>query len=294
MKIGILIFSHPEADSHAQADRFEKAGRELGIDIVRIHEPLLTIKNSDQKILIKCDGRPEMSILDFDSVICRPNFIEEPSLHQFTIQAFINSGVRVINGNISAAKNKLDQHIRLTEVGVPMPRWAIAHTPENLLATAKSIGFPVVCKVAFGTHGKGVFFAPTQETFLPIVDYLAVRDGNPVIIEEYIETDRRDLRVFVLNGRILAAMERVAKPGDIRANTSIGGTGTHVELSPDETALAIRAAHTFNLEICGVDILRSPRGPLVIEVNANPGFKELERVTGIDIAKAILTSVIHQ
>ncbi len=282
MRIGILIFSHPEADSHAQADRFEQAGRELGVEIIRIHEPLLTItKNGpDQK--------------DFDVIICRPNFIEEPSLHQFTIQAFINSGVRVINGNILTAKNKLDQHIRLAEAGIAMPRWTIAHQPNDLLCAATTIGFPIICKVAFGTHGVGVFYAPSIETFLPIVDYLSVRDGNPVIVEEFIVTGSppRDLRILVLNGKVLAAMERVAKPSDVRANASIGGTGRPVTLTDQEIDIAIRTAQAFALDIAGVDILRSSRGPLVIEVNANPGFKELERVTGIDIAKKILESVI--
>jgi len=277
MKIGILIFSYPKDDQHAQADRFEEAGRELGIEVVRVHEPMLTITKEGP------------GLRDFDVLICRPNFIEEPSLHQFTIKSFLHAGIRVVNGGVLAPKNKLDQHVRLAEVGVAMPRWAIAHTPDRILAAAQEIGFPVILKVAFGTHGKGIFYAPNAETLLPIADYLAVRDGNPVIVEEFVaEAHRRDLRVFVLGGNVIAAMERSAKEGDVRANASIGGTGHPVILTDEEQRTAIAAAKAFDLEIAGVDILRSNRGPLVMEINANPGFKELERVTGTNVARAIL------
>jgi len=277
MRIGILIFSTPKRDEHAQADRFEEAGRELGVEVVRVHEPTLTITKDGP------DAR------DVDLLVCRPNFVEEPSLHQFTIKSFVDAGIRVINAGILGPKNKLDQHVRLAEANVEMPRWAIAHTPDRILAAAQTIGFPVVLKVAFGTHGKGVFYAPNIETLLPIADYLAVRDGNPVIVEECVtEANRRDLRAFVLGGQVIAAMEREAKDGDIRANASIGGTGHPVTLTDEEQRVAIASAKAFDLEIAGVDILRSNRGPLVIEVNSNPGFKELERVTGINVAKAIL------
>lgn len=288
MKIGILIFSFPKRDEHAQADRFEDVGRDLGIEVVRIHEPLLTIVHDENGTRLIYDHKPFLPT-EFDTIICRPNFVEEPSLHQFTIQAIVDTGVRVVNAGILGPKNKLDQRLRLAKTDIAMPRWAIAHTPERAAAAAAEIGYPVILKVAFGTHGKGVFYAPSAETLLPIADYLAVRDGNPVIIEEFIaEAGRKDLRVFVLGGRVLAAMERVSKEGDVRANASIGGTGNVVVLTKEEARVAVAAAEAFGLEIAGVDVLRSSRGPLVIEVNANPGFKELERVTGVDVAKAIV------
>ncbi len=302
MKIGILIFSGPKHDEYTQAERFEEAGRDLGVEVVRIHEPLTAIRHDGDKTTFFADGGVDIASLALDAVICRPNFVEEPSLHQFTIQALQNLGLRVVNGSIRAPKNKLDQRLRLAALNIPMPRWAIAHRPEQAVAAAEEIGYPVIVKMAFGTHGKGVFFAPTSETLLPIIDYLAVRDKNPVIIEEFIKTrvsppdqsggvkrgSASDLRAFVLNGKVIAAMERVAKAGDVRANASIGGTGRPVTLSPEEERMAIAATEAFQLEISGVDILRSSRGPLVIEVNANPGFRELENVTGVNVAKAII------
>ena len=154
------------------------------------------------------------------------------------------------------------------------------------------IGFPVMIKVAFGTHGKGVFLAENIETLSPIVDYLTIRDGNPVIIEEFVaEAGRKDLRAFVIGDQVIAAMERTARDGDVRANASLGGVGRPVTLTDEEQQIAVKATKAFDLDLAGVDLLRSARGPLVIEVNANPGFEELTRATDIDVAGAIIEFV---
>ena len=124
----------------------------------------------------------------------------------------------------------------------------------------------------------------------PIAEYLALRDGNPVIVQEFIkEAKTSDLRVFIVGGEVVAAMQRQAPSGDVRANTSNGGTGISVELTKTERELALSVTRLFELEVAGVDLIRSDRGPLVLEVNANPGFKELERVTGVDVADAIIS-----
>ena len=147
-------------------------------------------------------------------------------------------------------------------------------------------------KVAFGTHGKGVFLAENIETLSPIVDYLTIRDGNPVIIEEFVaEAGRKDLRAFVIGDQVIAAMERTARDGDVRANASLGGVGRPVTLTDEEQQIAVKATKAFDLDLAGVDLLRSARGPLVIEVNANPGFEELTRATDIDVAGAIIEFV---
>jgi ribosomal protein S6--L-glutamate ligase len=229
-----------------------------------------------------------------DVIICRPNFIEEPSLRTYAPDLLAQAGYRVINGGVAImnGKNKITQHVLCSANGIPCPRWGIIQKSEDALAIAREIGFPVILKVAFGTHGKGVFFARDPETLQPIVEYLAVRDRNPIIVEEFIaEAGRKDLRAFLLGGEILTAMERAAPEGDVRANTSNGGIGTPIELSRAEADLAMRAAKLFSLDIAGVDIIRSNRGPLLLEVNANPGFKELERVTGMDVAGAIVDFV---
>lgn len=231
-----------------------------------------------------------------DVIIARPNFVEEPMPHATTLEALKQMGIPVLNGNPEAlviSKDKLTQHLRFKAANLPMPPWAIVRAPAHALEAANRLGFPVIMKVPFGTHGKGVFYAIDSETFSPMVEYLNVRDGNPLIIEKFIsEAQRKDLRVLVLQGKIVAAMERTARAGDVRANASLGGSGTAVELSVAESALALKATEVVGLDLAGVDILRGANGPLLIEINADPGFGELERATGMDVAKVIIEAAV--
>lgn len=160
------------------------------------------------------------------------------------------------------------------------------------MQAALELGFPVVLKTPFGTHGVGIFFSENAETLQPIVDYLAVSDKNPVVVEKFIaDAGRSDLRVFIVGKRVVAAMQRTAPEGDIRANAALGGIGTRVDLTEKEVELALQVAQLFRLDIAGVDLLRGKDGSVVIEANANPGFKELERATGVDVVGAIIEEV---
>ncbi len=286
------------------ADRFEAAARERGHQLVKIYEPYLSFEISplpeggsrgvgvQPQILHGGEPLPRL-----DVIISRPNFIEEPTLRTYASQMLTAAGYKIINASPSfaSAKNKITQHMIFAEHNLPCPRWGVCRRPDDALKIAQDIGFPVILKVAFGTHGKGVFFTPDAQTLQPIAEYLAIRDGNPMIVEEYIqEAQNKDLRIFILGGRVLAAMERTAPTGDVRANTSNGGTGSVTVLTQEEQDLAVHVAKIFDLEIAGVDIIRSARGPLLLEVNANPGFKELERVTGQDIAGAIIEFAVQK
>ncbi|PJE76689.1 hypothetical protein COV05_03355 [Candidatus Uhrbacteria bacterium CG10_big_fil_rev_8_21_14_0_10_48_16] len=290
MNIGILVFSEPPEEIPTGADRFEEAAELRGHKAIKIYEPYLSFVNGN--ILHQGEALPELDI-----IISRPNFVEEPSLRTYAVQILENAGYKILNGRngFTWAKNKLTQHVLFEKHDLPCPHWGIARKPADAIAIAKTIGFPSILKVAFGTHGKGVFYAPDEETLRPIVDYLAIRDRNPLIIEEFIEeAQNSDLRVYVVNGKVIASMERKALKGEVRANTSIGGIGYQVELTEEETALALRATDVFELNIAGVDIIRSKRGPLLLEINGNPGFKELERVTGLDVAGIIIDYAIEQ
>ena len=289
MNIGILIFSEPSQEKYSSADRLVDAGKAMGHNVVKLYEPHLSF----YKETIAHDGKP---LPNLDVIIARPNFIEEPSLRLHVIEALM-SHYPVVSGlgNIAASKNKITQHLLFEKNNLQCPRWGLARRSQDVRRMAKEIGYPVILKVAFGTHGKGVFYASDQETIDPIAEYLSIRDGNPMIVEEFVaEADRKDLRIFIVGNEIIAAMERQAPEGDVRANTSTGGIGTKVELTDEEVALAKRAADVFDLEIAGVDLIRSDRGPLILEINSNPGFKELERVTGVDVGKAIIEYAIKQ
>jgi ribosomal protein S6--L-glutamate ligase len=302
MTIAILMFSESRDEAFAGVDRLVEAGQAAGHTMIKLYEPHLSFLDQPQRserstnvaslkhniVQILHDGQ---RLPPVDIIISRPNFIEEPSLRTYAIQMFEHSGHRVINGRVGYAwaKNKLTQHILFAQHELPCPRWGIARKPDHVVALAKQIGFPTIVKVAFGTHGKGVFLARDEETLWPIVDYLGIRDGNPMIIEEFIvEAKSSDLRAFVIGNEVIAAMQRTAASGDTRANTSNGGTGSPVELTQQERDLAVHAAEIFGLEIAGVDLIRSKRGTLILEINSNPGFRELESVTGIDVAGRII------
>lgn len=292
LNIGILIFSKPpKSGIHANSDRLVEAAEQLGHNPIRIYEPLCSI-TSDGELLHENEPLP-----DIDVFVSRPNFIEEPSLHTYILDSLLEKGYRVVNGGrgFLIAKNKIEQHILFRKLGLATPDWGIASNPDQALEIASKIGFPVVLKVSFGTHGKGVFFCKDPESFSPLAEYLALRDKNPLIVERYVgEADRKDVRVLIINGEVVAAMERQAPVGDIRANTTTGGTGHITELSREEVYLALKATEAANLEIAGVDIIRSKEGPQILEINANPGFVELERVTQVDVAKAIIEYTVSQ
>ncbi|MFH2232635.1 MAG: hypothetical protein ABII13_05730, partial [Patescibacteria group bacterium] len=219
MKIGILIASLPKDEKYTNADRLVEASEKRGHEIVKIYEPSLSFTIKNGNVSAFHDGEP---LLDFDLLIYRPNFIEEPGIHSHNLQLLKRAGYKIVNGDegaIAITKNKLAQHALFLDKNIPMPRWAIANGPVAARKSADEIGYPVIIKTAFGTFGTGVFYAENSETFLPIVEYLNIRDGNPVLIEEFVnEADRKDLRVFIVGGKIIASMERTARPGDVRAN----------------------------------------------------------------------------
>ncbi|MBI5370125.1 RimK family alpha-L-glutamate ligase [Candidatus Uhrbacteria bacterium] len=290
MIIGILIFSTPKDEQYAGVERLTQAATQMGHQIVHLYEPYFSLSGSE----IWYEGKAMPQV---DVIIARPNFIEEPGLHAHVVRALLTQGYRVINGlrSYGPAKNKIEQIQQFEQLGIPYPSSVICKRPDLAIDGARRLGFPVIIKVAFGTVGSGVFYADSEETFGPIADYLNIRDRNPILVQQFVaEAQRKDLRVFVVGSEIVAAMERTAPERDVRANATHGGVGTPVELSPDERILALRVAKTFELEIAGVDLIRSVRGPLVLEVNANPGFAELERATGVDVAEAIMRYTIQQ
>lgn len=292
MKLGILISSEPRGEVATGAQRLEEAIQRRGHGSARLYAPDFSFRHFSDRIEVHYLGKP---FSGFDALIYRPNFIEEPSLHAHVPLLLMQSGCRVLNGgaDIAGTKNKLAQHVLLSQLDLPMPRWAIAKRKQDALEVARMLRFPVIVKTPFGTHGIGVFYAENAETLQPIIDYLGVSDGNPAIIEAFVsEAGRKDVRAFILHGEVLAAMERSAPTGDVRANAALGGVGTATVLSDAERELALAVSRAFACEVAGVDLLRTANGPLVIEANANPGFAELERATGVDIAGALVDAAL--
>ncbi|MBI4016188.1 MAG: RimK family alpha-L-glutamate ligase [Candidatus Aenigmarchaeota archaeon] len=189
-------------------------------------------------------------------------------------------------GAFTIGHDKLLAHLKFQVAKVPMPRTWVVSTAEAAKKILKKAPYPVVMKVPSGTHGKGVMLAESYESASSMVDALALL-RQPFLIQEYVETGGTDIRAFVLGDSVVAAMKRVALPDEKRANLHAGGAGRRTELDDRTEHIAVQAAKAVGAEICGVDILQGPKGPVVIEVNLSPGIQGISKATGINVGEKI-------
>lgn len=296
ISIGILLFSDQKNSfsySTSAADEIIKAAQARGHQASILLARDLTFLDEQGKMTVSYEGK---QLTKFDVIIVRPNFSESPDLYAYPSQMLSLCGYKVINKwpSYSSTKNKIDQHVVAYDQDVPRADWAVGFRSQGIMQAAKKLGYPLVAKVPRGSWGHGVFFADSPEVLRPIVDFLTSRYQSPVILERFVkEADRSDIRVFVVGGKVVGSMRRKAPQDDVRSNTSNGGRGYKVKITKEEEALSIRMAELYGLDIAGVDLLRSKKGPLVMEVNANPGFKELARVTKLDIAGTIIDYAVE-
>jgi ribosomal protein S6--L-glutamate ligase len=179
----------------------------------------------------------------------------------------------------------------MAKAGVGIPKTLFAReTAETEDVIEQVGGVPLIIKVARGTHGKGVVLAETKKAAEAVMQAFYV-EGVSFLIQEFIkESAGTDIRAFVVNGKVVASMQRQSLDDDFRSNLHQGGNGTIIKLTDEEKKTAQKAAKSMGLPICGVDMMRSDRGPLVLEVNASPGFG-IEKVTGRNVAGKILDYV---
>lgn len=182
--------------------------------------------------------------------------------------------------------DKLLTHIKLQKAKVPQPTTYIASTSSAAKKIIKKMPMPVVLKLPTGTHGKGVMLADSYESASSMIDALAVLK-QPFLLQEYIETAGTDTRAFVVGEEVVASMKRIAVTGEKRANIHAGGRGEAITLSAQAKKVALQAARAMGVEICGVDMLESVRGPKVIEVNVSPGLQGITKATGVNVAEKI-------
>ena len=196
---------------------------------------------------------------------------------------------------ITRARDKLRSAQILAKAGVDMPKTLVSRNTADIDDLLDQIGLPVIIKLATGTHGNGVVLADTKKAAKSALQafYLYNEDGTNILLQEYIkESSGTDIRAFVVGNRVVASMQRRSLDDDFRSNLHKGGEGTPVKLTDDEKKMAIRAAKAMGLHIAGVDLMRSERGPLILEVNASPGFG-IEKVTNRDVASKIIEYVEH-
>lgn len=192
---------------------------------------------------------------------------------------------------LTRTRDKLRSTQLLAKAGVGIPKTVFAREtadPEDVIEQAG--GTPLIIKVARGTHGKGVVLAETKKAAEAVMQAFYV-EGVNFLVQEFIkESAGTDIRAFVVGGKVVASMQRQSLDDDFRSNLHQGGEGSPIKLTDEERKTAQKAAKAMGLPICGVDMMRSERGPLVLEVNASPGFG-IEKVTGHNVAAKIIEYV---
>lgn len=283
MKIALLA-RNPSLYSHK---RLKEAAEERGheINIINTTRCYMNIASRRPDIYYNGEKLPK-----YDAVIPRigasVTFYGTAVLRQFEMQ-----GVYPLNESVAIgrSRDKLRSMQLLARDGVGLPVTTFAHDPkqtEEVLRLAG--GAPVVVKLLEGTQGIGVVLADTQSSAKSVIE--AFRGANiNILIQEFIkEAGGSDIRAFVIGGKVIAAMERTGAEDDFRSNLHRGGSAKLIKLTPEERSTAVRSAKSMGLNVCGVDMLRSNHGPVVMEVNSSPGLEGIEGATNMDIAGKII------
>lgn len=287
LKIGLLA-SNPELYSNK---RIMEAGKQEGHQMFFLNV---------QQCYMKMDAdNPEIhyrggNVLDsFDAIIPRikpsMTFYGCALIRQFdSIGTFIQNGA----GAISQSRDKLFSSQLFSKHGIQIPTTGFANSPlETKELIAMVNGAPLIIKLLESTQGKGVVLAETNKAAESVINAFKSLKTN-ILVQEFIkEADGKDLRCFVIDGKVVASIERVAIKGEFRANIHQGGTARIVKISSEEKKLAIKAAKVLGLDVAGVDLIRSNKGPLLLEVNSSPGLEGIEKATGKDIAKTMIAAI---
>ena len=205
-------------------------------------------------------------------------------------------GVYTISSSIaiSRSRDKMRSLQLLAKSGVGIPKTVVSRNTTDIDNLLDQLGgTPIIIKLARGTHGNGVVLAETKKAAKSVLQafYLTNDDGTNILLQEFIsESAGTDIRAFVVGSRVVASMKRQSLDDDFRSNLHKGGEGTIIKLTEEEKKVAVKAAKAMGLNVAGVDLMRSSRGPLILEVNASPGFG-IEKVTGRNVASAIIEFV---
>lgn len=207
------------------------------------------------------------------------------------VRQFDLMAVPVLNSAVAIARSrdKLRALQLLTRRNIDVPTTICARSPTGIDAALQLVGgCPAIVKLQQGTQGIGTMIAETPQAVHSLLETFWAM-GQDIVLQEYVrESKGRDIRAIVVGGKVVAAMRRVAKPGEFRSNLHRGGKGKSVALPPRYRSAAIRAAKVMGLEVAGVDMLEGRDGPRILEINSSPGLEGVERASEIDVAGAIL------
>lgn len=285
MKIAILS----NGPGNYSTKRLKEVARERGheVKIVKYKECYSSIEQNNPRVSYRGED-----LAQFDAII--PRIASYMTRYGTAIVRQLEmQGIYTISSSIaiSRSRDKLRSMQLLAKAGIGIPKTVFSRNSADIDDLIEKLGgTPVIIKLARGTHGNGVVLAETKKAAKSVLQafYLTNEDGTNILLQEYVkESAGEDIRAFVVGSRVVASMKRQSLDDDFRSNLHKGGEGTKVKLTDEERKMAVKAARAMGLNVAGVDFMRSERGPLILEVNASPGFG-IEKITGRDVATPII------
>ena len=299
MEVWILYGDDIEstADLAHEVRRFMSEGDRLGYK-VKVYRPehfdLLVTDEIRDTIMIKGEPTPLP-----DVVYPYFNHNDHGYFSLAVVRQLERMGVIVYNNaaTIETVRDKLHTHQVIAEAGLPSPATMLAKFPVDIDLIERTLGFPLIVKTLNGALGIGVFLIENQKAFQDLIDLIGETNPNlQLIFQKFVAASKgRDLRLFTVEDQVIAAMERRAKEGDFKANYSSGGS-VHAFV-PDEEAveIALKTAKSLDIQIGGIDLLFTEDGHYTIcEANTFPGFKGLERASGVNVPEKIFESMARR
>lgn len=288
MKIAILSNGPGNFSTKRIKEEFKMRGHD--VDVIKYRDCFATIESSKPEVRY----RGEL-LTGYDAIV--PRIASSMTrygtaiVRQFEMQGVFTTSSSIA---ITRSRDKLRALQLLARAGVGIPKTIFTRDGRDIDDLIDEMGeLPVIIKLARGTHGNGVVLAETKKAAKSVMQafYVMDDDGTNILMQEFIkESAGTDIRIFIVNGKVVASMKRQALDDDFRSNIHQGGEGSEIKLTDEERKTAQRAAKSMGLPICGVDIMRSNKGPLVLEVNSSPGFA-IEKVTGRNVASKIVEYV---
>jgi ribosomal protein S6--L-glutamate ligase len=279
-----MMARNPTLYSHRRlVEAAEKRGHQIDVvDTLRVYMNI-TAHRPD----VRYQGK---SLTGYDAVLPRIG-ASITAYGLAVLRQFEMMGVWPLNESVSIgrSRDKLRCLQLLARAGVGLPVTAYAHSSklaDDIIEIAG--GAPVVIKILEGTQGIGVVLGETPNSAKSVIE--AFRGVNvPIMVQEFIkEAGGADIRCLVIGEKVVASMLRQGAKGDFRSNLHRGGTANVIKITPEERSIVVRAARTLGLNVCGVDLLRSNHGPVIMEINSSPGLEGIENATGLDVAGKII------
>lgn len=283
MKIAMLA-RNPKLYSHL---RLVEAAEERGHSLQILNTLRCTMNITSHRPSILYNGE---TLIGFDAVIPR---IGASITHYglAVLRQFEMMGVWPLNESVAVgrSRDKLRSMQLFAKHGLGLPVTAFAHDPKQTDEVLKIVGgAPAVIKLLEGTQGIGVVLGETNNSAKSVIEAFRGLNVN-ILVQEFIkEAGASDIRIFVVGGKVAAAMKRTGADGDFRSNLHRGGSAKLAKITPEERSTAVRAAKIMGLNVAGVDILRANHGPVIMEVNSSPGLEGIEKATGKDVAGQII------